>query len=80
MNSENALEPRISSRDTGLVTFATGDDALYMCYMDGRAAVRNWKKRPYVVNPYTPGSDPWKEFDRGVRDEMEAQKTTGAKP
>lgn len=54
---------RISERDDS--------DALYMAYTDGKKAILEKKKRPHISNPYTKDSEPYNQFEKGMRDQIE---------
>lgn len=54
---------RISERDDS--------DALHMAYTDGKKAIREKKKKPFISNPYTKDSEPYKQFEKGMKDQIE---------
>jgi len=57
---------KISERDM--------DDALHMIQEDGKRAIKNKKKQPHVANPYQSGTDAYEAFEKGKKEQLEAEK------
>jgi hypothetical protein len=49
------------------------DQCLYNAHEEGRQAVTN-KRKKSVINPYLDGTDVAKEWDRGMREQLEKEK------
>ena len=45
-------------------------DALHMIYEDGKNAIKNRKKQPYIVNPYIKDTDAYEAFDKGMQEQL----------